>query len=279
MHDPDFDLENALQRHYQKYSYLGYRDVFSSGYTLDFFRQSLLERDIAEQGLDHSQKQPFRFTPEEQGWVDLLKEFVYFRNYRTEKFFQALFLLEPLWKTLAVKHGLDEKDLFFYLFDEARTLLATGKTIDAAILTQRKNGFAFLLHEGQIKLITGEDLKNKEQALKAAEHPSDGKIRGMVVCKGNVIGIVRIIHDDSELGKISEGEILVAGMTTPDYIPAMRKAAAFVTDEGGITCHAAIVAREMKKPCIVGTKTATQLLKDGDTVEVDAMKGMVNILG
>jgi len=58
----------------------------------------------------------------------------------------------------------------------------------------------------------------------------------------------------------------------------MKKAAAFVTDEGGITCHAAIVARELKKPCIIGTKIATQALKDGDEVEVDADKGAVKLL-
>ena len=64
-------------------------------------------------------------------------------------------------------------------------------------------------------------------------------------------------------------------MTTPDMIMVMHKAAAFVTDEGGITCHAAIVSREMKKPCIVGTKIATKVLKDGDMVEVDATDGTV----
>lgn len=67
-------------------------------------------------------------------------------------------------------------------------------------------------------------------------------------------------------------------MTNPDYVPAMRKASAFITDEGGILCHAAIVSREMKKPCIVGTKFATQILKDGDLVEVDADIGTVKIL-
>ena len=64
-------------------------------------------------------------------------------------------------------------------------------------------------------------------------------------------------------------------MTMPRYLPAMVRAAAFVTDEGGITCHAAIIAREMRKPCIIGTKIATQVLKDGDMVEVDADNGVV----
>lgn len=67
-------------------------------------------------------------------------------------------------------------------------------------------------------------------------------------------------------------------MTSPWYLPAMKKATAIVTDEGGITCHAAIVSRELKKPCIIGTKIATKVLKDGDLVEVDANKGIVRII-
>ena len=67
-------------------------------------------------------------------------------------------------------------------------------------------------------------------------------------------------------------------MTAPSFVPMMKRAAAIVTDEGGITCHAAIVAREIKKPCIVGTKNATKVLKDGDMVEVNAERGIVTIL-
>ncbi len=77
---------------------------------------------------------------------------------------------------------------------------------------------------------------------------------------------------------MKEGEVLVAGMTTPDYVPAMRKACAIVTDEGGITCHSAIVSRELDLPCVVGTKVATRVLKDGDFVEVDATNGIVKKL-
>ena len=77
---------------------------------------------------------------------------------------------------------------------------------------------------------------------------------------------------------MKDNEILVSPMTVPDYLPAMKKAKAIITDEGGITCHAAIVSRELGIPCIVGTKIATQVLKDGDRVEVDANKGIVKIL-
>jgi pyruvate,water dikinase len=95
---------------------------------------------------------------------------------------------------------------------------------------------------------------------------------------GKVQGKVRLIKLNTwrkDIVDLEKGEILVAISTKPDYIIAMERAAAFVTDEGGITCHAAIVAREMNKPCIVGTKIATKVLKDGDLVEVDAEKGIV----
>ncbi len=67
-------------------------------------------------------------------------------------------------------------------------------------------------------------------------------------------------------------------MTVPDFVPAMRKAAAIVTDEGGITCHAAIIARELGKPCVIGTKFATKVFRDGDLVEVDSEVGVVRKL-
>ena len=67
-------------------------------------------------------------------------------------------------------------------------------------------------------------------------------------------------------------------MTTPDYVSAMKLASAFVTDEGGLLCHASIIARELKKPCIIGTKIATKVLKDGDLVEVNANEGFVRII-
>jgi len=75
--------------------------------------------------------------------------------------------------------------------------------------------------------------------------------------------------------KVEKGDILVSQATSPDLLPAMRKAGAMVTNTGGLICHAAITSRELKIPCIVGTKNATYIFKDGDRVEVDATKGIV----
>ena len=109
-------------------------------------------------------------------------------------------------------------------------------------------------------------------------NPSIKEFRGAIAFRGLVKGYAKIIIKRELIPFLKNNEILIAIMTTPDYIPAMKKALAFVTDEGGITCHAAIIAREMKKPCIVGTKIATQVLHDGHLVEVDADNGVVRIL-
>jgi pyruvate,water dikinase len=99
--------------------------------------------------------------------------------------------------------------------------------------------------------------------------------KGMPASPGIANGGVRLIKDETELDKIKEGDILVTVMTTPDMVPAMRRAKGIVTDEGGMTCHAAIVSRELQIPCIVGTTDATQVLYENMEVTVDADKGRV----
>jgi len=104
------------------------------------------------------------------------------------------------------------------------------------------------------------------------------KLKGLTGSPGKVQGKVQIIKDRSDISKFKKGNILVSITTNVSHIVAMQKAKAFVTDEGSITCHAAIVAREMNKPCIVGTKIATKVLKDNDLIEVDADNGVVKII-
>ncbi|HEY4527396.1 MAG TPA: PEP-utilizing enzyme [Candidatus Paceibacterota bacterium] len=109
---------------------------------------------------------------------------------------------------------------------------------------------------------------------------STREFKGIVACKGSglVSGTVRIILDPRAVDDFKKGDILVTTMTTPEYVFVMKEAAAVVTDTGGLTSHAAIISRELSLPCIVGTKVATQVLKDGDMVEVDAERGIVRII-
>ncbi len=100
-------------------------------------------------------------------------------------------------------------------------------------------------------------------------------LKGLGASPGIASGVVRLVTDKNQLGKIGKGDVLVTEMTSPDYVPAMKRASAIVTDAGGMTCHAAIVSRELGIPCIVGSKTATRVLKDGQTVTVDSKRGVV----
>ncbi|MDD5295174.1 MAG: PEP-utilizing enzyme, partial [Patescibacteria group bacterium] len=104
------------------------------------------------------------------------------------------------------------------------------------------------------------------------------KLSGEVASPGKAKGEVAIINAPEDMKKMKAGNILVSFSTNPNLMPAIRQAAAILTDEGGLTCHAAIVSRELGIPCVVGTKIATQVLKDRDRVEVDANKGVIKKL-
>ena len=105
-----------------------------------------------------------------------------------------------------------------------------------------------------------------------------GALKGTVAYKGSVTGIVKIINSPKDFPKFNKGDIIVSSMTLPSFTAVMKIAGGIVTNEGGTACHAAIVARELKVPCIIGTGYATTMLKDGDMIEVDANSGCINIV-
>ncbi len=173
------------------------------------------------------------------------------------------------------------RDLSFVIQPEeaitvAREGLANEELED---IRARLDGFVLLNGELYLKRDVDRVLTEKNLGLaeeKIAEDVSE--IRGQSASNGQVRGKVRLILFKSQVGELEEGEVLVTEMTNPDFVQAMKKAAAIITDEGGIMCHAAIVARELGKPCIIGTKFATKILKDGDLVEVDAGNGIVTLI-
>ncbi len=132
-----------------------------------------------------------------------------------------------------------------------------------------EKGKVYIVQSRPVTTIRGKEAEQEEEV--------EGKIllKGLGASPGIATGKVKVIFSEKEISKVEEGDILVTTMTTPDMVPAMKRAAAIVTDEGGMTCHAAIVSRELGVPAIVGTKTATKVLKDGMIVTVDGEKGIV----
>ncbi|MDP2642191.1 MAG: PEP-utilizing enzyme [bacterium] len=175
------------------------------------------------------------------------------------------------------------RDLYPGLVDLVKYIsieeIRNGNIPSEQVLKERQDHYIYY----DFKIYTNKDVYEfaKENGIEIKEEvvPEDVKeLTGQTAMGGKVTGKVRILSQKSEIPLLQDGEILVTAMTTPDYLPAMNKASAFITDEGGVTCHAAIVAREIGKPCVIGTKIATQVLKDGDMVEVDADNGMVHII-
>lgn len=176
--------------------------------------------------------------------------------------------------------GIAKTDLKFLTTEEVVRICGGSQDLLVQIHRRKVSVFLYYCEDGELKIASGEGAEaiRSEVLLppKLEEHLS-----GVVGSHGvNTIvrGVVKVLASPVECGKVVKGDIIVATMTTPQYTSAMRLAAAIITDEGGVTCHAAIIARELKIPAIIGTKIATKVLKDGDLVEVDVEKGAVKII-
>ncbi|MFH1308253.1 MAG: PEP-utilizing enzyme [archaeon] len=161
--------------------------------------------------------------------------------------------------------------------EEIISILQKGELNENEI-NQRKEHFLYFNNNGKISTWSGIHASKEHEKI-LGDHIGDVKdLQGISASPGKVVGEAFVAITLANTHKIKPGQILITGMTTPDFLPAMKKASALVTDEGGITCHAAIVSRELGVPCIVGTKSATRTIKTGDLVEVDANHGVIRIL-
>ncbi|PWB86444.1 phosphoenolpyruvate synthase [Methanobrevibacter thaueri] len=161
--------------------------------------------------------------------------------------------------------------------DELIQLTEMGKTVQAHYGEPMDTEWAFekdmlfLLQARPITTLGGAE----EAADDASSDLGDVLVRGLGASPGMAAGTVKIVLDIDELDKIKDGDIMVTTMTTPDMVPAMRRASGIVTDEGGVTCHASIISRELGIPCVVGTGDATTTLVENSGVTLDGKKGLV----
>jgi phosphohistidine swiveling domain-containing protein len=160
---------------------------------------------------------------------------------------------------------------------ELEHYLATKKLPVKETLSARYRECALYFEDSKEFIIT-DNLADIDSAIVKASNFAADSIKGVSAYPGKVKGVCRIIldpHDPKASNSFSKGDILITGMTRPEFLPYFRKASAVVTDVGGMLCHAAVTARELSKPCVVGTVNATTFFKDGEVVEVDAEKGIV----
>lgn len=185
--------------------------------------------------------------------------------------------LHKIIKRLAKENGVSFNIASFLTPSEISAWKVRSGIIDRARL--RKKGTVYLCTKDYKGYwFYGEKAKRVFKALSSPADSFKDELTGAIANKGLARGRVKLVDMPEDFKKVKKGDIIVAHMTRPEYFPILNLASAIITDEGGLTCHAAIVSREFKIPCIVGTQIATKVLKDGDIVEVDANEGLVRRL-
>ena len=198
--------------------------------------------------------------------AELLQEFMYLRAYRIDSFKKSNLMIKTLIMEIAKRNDISSEDITYFTREDVLKLFTDG-TVPTDI-DKRKEYFKILV-DGEKRYYSSN--KPEEEEAEKVE-----LLTGKIACGGGVIsGPAKIIKSKSDMHKFNNGDILISSMTTPDIAPIMSMASAIVTDEGGILCHAAIVSREYGIPCIIGTKLATKIFKDGDLIRVDAKNGTV----
>lgn len=281
----------ALQYHYKIFSWVQFGwtgPATSFSYYLDLFVRFARQKDTAvrlqsvvreDRRLEHEQpllERRLISDVKHRRLLQFLRDILFTKVYRMDALYHGYAVMEPLLKEIGKRLSLSLNQVYMVYAPDMLTMLARGKA-DSDRINAATQYSAYVKEGGRLRFYIG-DAARKKMAPILAVLPKQKNVRelkGEIGYPGKVRGRVTIVDRREDMPKLKRGDILVSHATDPSLLPAMERAKAFVTDLGGLTAHAAIVAREMKKPCIIGTKVATKVFKDGDRVEVDAMKGIV----
>lgn len=213
--------------------------------------------------------------------IDLTNLAVWFRSYRIEIFYQSFGPIRGLLAAIARALGLSTKQLLYLFPDEILHHLASGAPADAALVAARQSAYLYATDVGlRYATAAGDEARRWCPPIDRSyfAEQSDTVVRGQPAFAGRAEGRAVVIKQLRDLAQVEAGDILVACSTGVDYVPALRKAVALVTEEGGILCHAAVASRELRIPAVIGTGNATALFHTGDRIEVDSVRGTVRRL-
>ncbi|MFA6524783.1 MAG: PEP-utilizing enzyme [Patescibacteria group bacterium] len=290
------EILKLIQYHYVKYHYVKFMWIGKDGiYTFDYYLKELVK--LVGEGINTSEI----IKKEKKEYKDLIlkrnilikrlkiknpwktifaswSDFMITKIYRRFAQIYAIYNMQPVLGEIARRLDISLMQARFMLKSEVRDALIGGEKPDKKELQQRTRFCVYYVEKGIEKVFTGNTAKKLAEKTKMAIDEEITEIQGQCGCVGRGKGTVRIIIRASDMNKMKNGDVLVSIATDPDIMPAMRKASAIVTEQGGVTSHAAIIARELGIPCVIGTKIVTKILKDGDLVEVDATKGVVRKL-
>ncbi len=277
-------LVKKLEKHSQKYWWMqnDYQQVQKLQAT-DFLKR--LEEKTASlfwEALPKERKalmEKYGLDQKTRERLECIVDMAILRDYRKKFIQQANYFVIEFFHAIAKKLGIPvEYSDFVVPFSEYKQFLNKEPNLLKELELRTKNGVWIISYSDR-----GPDIETRhaKELLELVEGQLQGGnlVYGSIANLGKAVGKAKIVLRQADFGKFEEGDILITGMTRPEFVPLMKRAAAIVTDEGGITSHAAILARELGKPCLIGTQTATKAFKDGDLLEVNANHGLVRKLG
>ena len=223
-----------------------------------------------------------RYSDYERWLIQLFKKNLYLYEEARNAMVRSAWAMKETLRAL----GEDPERLLWMTLSEVTAYAAgDGPMLSDDLLAKRQEAYGGSFHDDTYVEVEGrqavEAMLRDENLLRYWDQSSSAtvtELRGRTAFKGYAKGKARIVFNQEDADLVEEGDILISPMTQVEFLSGIRKCGAIVTDEGGIVCHAAIVAREFGKPCILATKQATKVFKDGDTIEVDATAGIVRIL-
>ena len=287
------ELPIVAENHAQKYGWLGVRYFIGDAWTketvlkrleginktkaLHELEIRLAHRKEREQKIE---KAISSFSVQDKHVVDIIRKVVYLRTQRGDFVHESAAIVRPVLDKIAQLLNISYEGLICLSADEVSTALKGEFDYVSHVKNRLENFLIYHVQGDEYRILEGAEVVSFVQSHPFLDMTKDAvtEFSGKTGYAGCARGTVKIIKTGKDVEKFERGDILVTTMTTSNLLPALEKASAFVTDEGGITCHAAIMAREMRKPCVVGTKNATHVVKDGDIVEVNADTGVVKIV-
>lgn len=267
-------IHQKIKRHISKYKWFGMMHMWGEPFSGEKFLEQLKSISV----LGNTANKKITKLPKELKWLQKqTQELSYWRNYVAEICGVASYMALRKFEEGAKSMKLTYNMVWWFSPQEFLDGLQGKKIPSKQVLKKREKAFGLIIKKGEIIILIGDELKKAINF--ALERVFQGShVKGIVANPGKARGVAKIILSPHEIDKVNKGDVMIAPATAPDFVPAAYRAAALVTDIGGITSHAAIMSREIGLPCIIGTKNATRIFKDGDFVEVDANKGMISKL-
>ncbi len=274
----DVNDKAAVKTLWDEYRWLSCLDIHKVPWSLKDMREFIKKAEpIKPQKYVFLEALKLSGLEDKKEMFEMIRELAFIRDARDDYRRKGIFFASKLFDEIAMRAGITHKLVAYLTEVEIVDFLDGEMIVDLSVLEERKKGFLLYADKGDM-ICKGGNVATylKGQGRGVLERAVGWKCRGG--CSGRVTGTVKIVRTVHDIIKVEDGDVLVATVTHPDYIIAMRRAVAIVTDEGGALSHAAIVSREMGIPCVVGTGTATRALKNGDMVSVDANRGIVRKL-